>query len=104
MLPRRLRIPRAAFPDGRQGNRASSSSFSLVSTPSPRGGAAAVVSKAVAKRSVDRHLLKRRILAILRPFVRGDRHVVIYAKKQALTLPFSALKDELAGLLTKALR
>jgi ribonuclease P protein component len=65
---------------------------------------AVVVAKAVAKRSVDRHLLKRRILSVLRPYFSEGRYVVVYAKKGALTLSFKALKEELAGLLSRSLR
>lgn len=101
MLSRRQRIPRRAFPTRPQ-HREASVSFSLAYGKGQ--GVAVVVSKAVAKRSVDRHLIKRRILSIVRPFVREDRYLVIYAKKPALTLSFKALSEELTGLLSRTLR
>lgn len=65
---------------------------------------AVVVAKAVARRSVDRHLLKRRALAVMRPFYTEGRYVVVYAKKGAPTLSFKALKEELTSLLSRSLR
>lgn len=63
-----------------------------------------VISKAVAKRAVDRHLIKRRVLSVARPWCATNRFIVLYAKKAALTLPFPALKEEIHSLLSQALR
>lgn len=101
MLPRRHRLSRATFPHGRDGSRAASPHFSLSWGVARSGGAAVVVSKKVARRSVDRHLLKRRMLAVMRPFVREDRFLVAYARTGAHTLPFKALKEELTALLIR---
>ena len=60
-----------------------------------------VVSKKVAKRSVDRHRIKRRLLALLRPYASPSRSLVIYAKKGADTVPFKELSKELTTLLTR---
>ncbi len=72
--------------------------------PSSTGGASAVVSKAVAKKSVDRHLLKRRMLQVLRPFVREDRYLVAYARAGSPTLSFRELSHELSSLLTRTIQ
>lgn len=64
---------------------------------------AAVISKKVAKKSVDRHLLKRRILEILRPQVSSSRSLIVYARAGASTLPFQALKQELTELIKRAI-
>jgi ribonuclease P protein component len=65
---------------------------------------AAVVAKAVARRSVDRHTLKRRILSVMRPFYSEERYVVVYAKNPAPLLTSKELQEELASLLTRSLR
>lgn len=65
---------------------------------------AAVVSKAIARRSVDRHTLKRRILLAIRPYYSEERYVVVYAKKPALLLSTKELQEELASLLSRSLR
>lgn len=81
--------------------RAASAHFSLTIAPAREGGAAAVVSKKVARRSVDRHLLKRRMLAVLRPYVSPTRSLVAYARAGSLGLPYGVLKAELESLLTR---
>lgn len=102
MLPRRSRLSRVSFPGPRAGFRGSTPHFSVVWGPSSHGGgAAAVVSKKVARRSVDRHLLKRRMLEAMRPFALPDRFLVVYAKAGSPTLAFRALAEELQSLLVK---
>lgn len=104
MLPRRSRLSRVSFPGPRAGFQASTPHFSAVWGPSTHGGgAAAVVSKKVARRSVDRHLLKRRMLQAMRPFALPDRFLVVYAKGGSHTLPFRALAEELQTLLAKTI-
>lgn len=103
MLPHRLRLTRRTFP-GREGGRLSSPAFSIVTTPSRRGGCAVVVSKAVVKSSAGRHLLKRRLLSLLAPFCRPDRALVVYARGPASLLSFKALSEELLTLLTRLSR
>ncbi len=69
MIPRSKRLSRRTFPTIR-GKTLASGAFSLVYGPSSDGGCAAVVSKKVARRSVDRHLLKGRITESMRRFKR----------------------------------
>ncbi len=71
--------------------------------PSKLGGAAAVVSKTVAKSSPVRHLLKRRMLSVMKPFTRSDQYVVAYARSGSPLLSFKALSDELSRLLTSTI-
>jgi len=104
MIPRKRRLSRARFEGIRSGNRASSPSFSVVFGVPGEGGCAVVVAKAVAKRAVARHLLKRRVFAILKPWSHGDQPFIVYVKKPATTLPFRVLQEELAGLLSRTLR
>ncbi len=73
--------------------------FSLVWGSSNTGGGAVVISKKVASRSVDRHLLKRRILSLIRPHCSESRFLVVYAKKGSSTLPFKEISKEITELL-----
>lgn len=103
MLPRRLRLGRAEFAEAATGRRAQSAHFSVtVRKNTEKGGSAAVISKKVAKKSVDRHLLKRRILEVLRPYTNSSRSIVVFARAGSPSLPFKALKEELTALLKGA--
>jgi len=63
-----------------------------------------VVGKAAVKSAAARHLLKRRLLSVLRPWYSEHRSIIVYAKKEAVTLSFKVLKEELTSLLTRSLR
>ncbi len=98
-LPKKLRLTREAFPKVLQAKkRLISEHFSL--SYSQGTGFSAVVSKKVAKRSVDRHLMKRRMLEVLK---RGPhtKAIIAYARSGAPSLPFSELKKELETLLAR---
>lgn len=103
MLPRRSRLSRPGFPGRIGASRARGAHFlvSLTKTLPKEGGAAAIVSKKVARLSVSRHRLKRRMLAVMRPFVRADRALVVTALVGSAGLSFSTLKEELHGLLER---
>jgi len=60
---------------------------------------AVVVSKKVAQRAVDRHLLKRRILSVLARHSYPHTALVVFAKAGSPALPFPILKKELEELL-----
>lgn len=104
MLPRRLRVSRERmslpFP-----SRAASPHFSLSLGPAPHGdgGCSAVVSKKVARLSTGRHLLKRRMLMVLRPWCDPSRVIVVYARAGSGALSYRALADELEALLARSL-
>lgn len=102
MLPRSRRLTRATFPDSRAGYRAASQHFSLSWGAAKSGGAAAIVSKKVARRSVDRHLLKRRMLSVVRPYAATDRFLIAYARAGSPALSFTLLKQELTNLLARS--
>lgn len=68
----------------------------------PISGGAVVVSKKAAKRSVDRHLLKRRIKAVLKPWLTSGRLIIIHVRPGAMELPFAALEAELTALLRQS--
>ena len=61
-----------------------------------------MVSKKVAKLSVDRHLLKRRIKAILKPWCTSGRMILIHARTGAAEQPYAALEAELLELLRQS--
>lgn len=60
-----------------------------------------MVSKKVSKLSVGRHLLKRRVLSVLKPWCLPTRALIVYARPGSQTLPFPVLKQELEELLTR---
>ena len=100
MLPRKLRLSREDFGEARGLKRAASPHFSVSYGPARgSGGAAVVVSKKVAKLAVARHLLKRRILSVARPYVATGRTLVIHVRPAAAALSFPELKSELNSLL-----
>jgi ribonuclease P protein component len=100
MLPRPKRLDRASFGRVSTGKRHISAHFSVSVAKDEQGRAAAVVSKKVAKRSVDRHTLKRRMLASVLPYIRPGRSFVVYARAGSLTLSYRELHAELATLLS----
>ncbi len=103
MLPRSHRLPRAGFEQIAGLQRAASRHFSISYIESaPLSGGAAVVSKKVAKRSVDRHQLKRRMKAVMKPWCVPGRVLIIHARTGAAVLPFPELEGELTGLLQQS--
>ncbi len=60
---------------------------------------AVVVSKKVAARAVDRHLLKRRIMSVLARHDYPHIALVVFAKAGSPKLPFPVLRQELEKLL-----
>lgn len=100
MLPRRLRLTRTSFPKG--GGRAQTQHFSAVFGASAQGGgAAAVVSKKVARRAVARNLIRRRMLEVMRPYALPQRFLVVYARAGSQNLSYNALARELTPLLDR---
>lgn len=104
MLPRRLRISRQAFSGAARARRYASEHFSVAAadTPEGHGGCATVVSKKVARLSTARHLLKRRMSSVMRPFCTTDRSLVVYALPGSPLLPYRTLAAELRPLLERA--
>lgn len=99
MLPRKLRLPRSGFSDAQKHARVSSTHLSVTykKNASPEGFAV-VVSKKVAPLSVKRHLLKRRILSVVRAWSEKEFACIVYARAGADKLSYTALKTELADL------
>lgn len=62
------------------------------------GQAAVVVSKKVAPKSVARHLVKRRVMAIAAPHLHKGVSFIVYARAGAAALPHRAMREELEPL------
>lgn len=62
-----------------------------------------VVSKKIAARATDRNALKRRCREAFRPELAwiGAWSIVVYPKKNALTIPFSEFKHEVKAVLAR---
>ena len=76
---------------------------SLVDDSKPRF--AVVVSKKVASKAVLRNKLRRRVQHVLGDLasgVTGNLSILIFLKKEAVTLTFSAMRVEIAQLFSKA--
>lgn len=105
MIPRHLRLSRHDFEnlaDKRNLKRISSPHFSLSFDQTPgTGGCAVVVSKKIEKSSVGRHLLKRRVRAVLKEFCTKDITLVVYAGQHSPSLTFDQLSTELTALITQ---
>lgn len=84
--------------------RAASAHFSIsVRKTDGNGGCATVISKKIAKLSVSRHLLKRRMLSVMKGYCAKDTTLIVYARPGASSLPYQELKTELTELLSRAL-
>jgi ribonuclease P protein component len=100
MLPRSRRLSRAGFEQIAGFRRSTSRHFAMsFAEQAAIPGVGVVVSKKVAKHSVDRHLLKRQIREIVRPWITESRAFVLFARTGASTLTFSELEAELTALL-----
>jgi ribonuclease P protein component len=97
MFGRRKRLARSDFATLSRGRRLHSTHFSVV-IPHEGRGYAVVVSKKTARLSVDRHRLKRQVLAVLGSLTLPPS-LVVFAKDSALGLSFGDIKTELATLL-----
>ena len=100
MFSRRERLSRAAFPTALStGRRFSSTNFSVV-LPKESRGYAVVVSKKVARLSVTRHLIKRRVLEALRTLPLPSS-IIVFPKTAVSRMSYQDVKVELATLLSK---
>jgi ribonuclease P protein component len=101
MLTRRDRLSRSDFPAAlKGGRRVSSAHFTAVVSVQSKGSAV-VVPKKVARLSVTRHRIKRRVLAVLRTLPR-PRSIILFPNAKVATMPYEELGAEIALLLSKA--
>lgn len=103
MKQHRMRLSRAHFAPSGPETRLASAHFSLsLRKAASAGGCAVVVSKKVARLSVTRHLLKRRVFSVIRPHCLSDRALILYARPGAAALSFQDLETELRELMARA--
>lgn len=101
VFPRRARLSRAAFPAAlARGRRLASPHFSAV-VPREGWGYAVVVPKKVAKSSVTRHRIKRRVLGALRVLA-APPALILYPRLSVARMPLAELRAELSALLSQA--
>lgn len=98
-----MRLSRAHFAPTGPEKRVASPHFSLSVRDSEVGGCAIVIGKKVAKLSVSRHLLKRRMFSVVAPYCLKSRILIVYTRPGANTLDYPAIEKELGDLLAKAL-
>jgi ribonuclease P protein component len=102
MFSRRRRVSRGDFKAALVGRRLSSEHFSVV-VPHHASGYAVVLGKQAARLSTERHLVKRRVLAVLES-LSLPRGLIVFPKPSATHLSFADLKTELIKLLAPILR
>lgn len=97
MFPRRRRVSRGDFKAALAGRRLSSPNFSAI-VPHHASGYAVVLGKQVSRLSTERHLVKRRVLAVLES-LDLPLGLIVFPKASATRLSFGDLKAELTKLL-----
>jgi ribonuclease P protein component len=106
VFPRKKRLSRASFPSVlKAGRRFSSQHLSVVipkkgGLPSEANGYAVVVSKKVARLSVKRHQIKRRVLAAIRTLPLPPA-LIVFPQSSVSSVSYQDIKTELAELLSK---
>jgi len=108
VFSRRERLPRSKFPALlKHGRRFSSEHFTAVLStikdhvlPNGTYGYAVVVSKKVARLSVTRHLIKRRILHALKTLPL-PKNLILFPQPSIVGVHYQDIKIELANLLSK---
>jgi ribonuclease P protein component len=97
MFPRSLRLGRQGFEKARGLSRTATAHFSISYGRYPSvAGAGVIVPKKVVKGAVDRHHLKRRIRECMRSWLQPGMVLIVSAKKDADTLTFAQIQDELS--------
>ena len=105
MLPRVARFDRTTFAQAlRAGRRTHTPFFSLVKSPAPNFRVAVVVGKKVAKQSVARNRLRRRLYAAFAHVEPAPGHYILIAKAGSAALPYGALEVEIARILSLSMR
>ena len=99
MFPRRKRLARWVFPTTLKiGKRLSSPHFTAILSKEAKGYAV-VVSKKVARLSVTRHRIKRRVLAALRTLPLPPA-LIIFPKASVSSVSYEDIRAELKNLLS----
>jgi ribonuclease P protein component len=97
MLPKNIRLSREGFDEAFKAKRSHTEHFIVSFTDNTiLGGSAVIVSKKVAKTSVARHALKRKVRALLPQWSSKHRILIITAKKGADKLSSAEIGEELS--------
>lgn len=99
MFPRSKRLSREAFPTLSKGAKRLSSPHFNVTVSIKALGYAVVVSKKIARLSVTRHRIKRRVLAALRTFPLPPS-LIIFPKASVSSVSYQDIQAELKKLLS----
>jgi len=100
VFSRRERLSKEDFPAALSGGRRLSSTNLSILIPNGVKGYAVVVSKKIARLSVDRHRIKRRVLAALRT-TNLPPALIVFPKSSACSVSYKDIQTELATLLSK---
>ena len=101
MLPKAQRLTKDDFKTLEKGKRSISAHFSCTKQPSSFLKVAIIISKKAAKKAVDRHLLKRRVSAVIHKNPPPAGYYCIYARTGSNLLPYSQIVEEITALLRK---
>ena len=96
MFPKKERLARTVAPNGR---RFSSKNFTII-LPTDSVGYAIVIPKKVARLSVTRHGIKRRVSSALRT-IKLPPALIIFPRLPVSSVSYQDMKIELATLLSK---
>lgn len=100
MFSRRERLSRSEFPTALSlGRRISSPHFTIV-IPKEGQGYAVIVSKKIARLSVTRHAMKRRVFAALRTLSLPSS-LIVFPKSSVKDASYQDIKTDLTNLLSK---
>lgn len=102
MLPKAKRLVRSDF--ARRPARTLPFAFGSVKIFPGEPKAAVVISKKVCSTATGRNLLRRRIYAIVRPFIlegRAKGQVIVFPNRAAVSVPFAELKSALVIVLAR---
>lgn len=105
VFPRKSRLFRKAFPTTFVGRRISSPHFTIIvpkdegGLPAGRQGYAVVVPKKVARLSVTRHRIKRRILAALKKLSLPPS-LIVFPRASVNSVDYQDIETELASLIS----
>ncbi|MFA6519341.1 MAG: ribonuclease P protein component [Candidatus Paceibacterota bacterium] len=100
MFPRRKRLSRDTFPSALKNGRRISSEHLSVVIPAEGRGYAVIVPKKIARLSVTRHKIKRRVLAALRT-LDLPQALIVFPKASVNSVSYQDIQSELAALLSK---
>lgn len=99
MLPKRQRFTQKGFPGAKPFFRTSLPWGSVSLYKNEGFKAAVVVSKKITKSAPERNRIRRRIYAVLRNFSDKNVSLVVYAKKEAGTVPVGTMLEDLTKVL-----